>query len=92
MGGRSTSKAQERKQEVAQIFSKALFQIHKWHSNIKQLEYSNLIVPPEEQSFAKQQLKKMLGLKWDKQQDTLVVVIPKQETQPTKCWLRLMIP
>jgi len=26
----------------------------------------------------------MLGLKWDKQQDTLAVVIPKEETQPTK--------
>ena len=26
----------------------------------------------------------MLGLKWDKQQDTLAVVIPKDETQPTK--------
>ena len=26
----------------------------------------------------------MLGLKWDKQHDTLVVVIPEEETQPTK--------
>ena len=26
----------------------------------------------------------MLGLKWDKQQDTLAVVIPKEKNQPTK--------
>ena len=26
----------------------------------------------------------MLGLKWDKEQDTLAVVIPEEETQPTK--------
>ena len=71
--------------------SDATFHLHKWHSNVKQLEEdTNLIVAPEEQSFAKQQLNvkpsesKILGLKWDKQQDTLVVVIPKEETQPTK--------
>ena len=53
-------------------------------------EDTNLIVASEEQSFAKQQLNvkptesKMLGLKWDKEQDTLAVVIPEEETQPTK--------
>lgn len=90
-GGRNTSQAQQRKEKAIQIFSDATFQLHKWHSNVKQLEEDpNLIVPPEEQSFAKQQLNvkpsesKMLGLKWDKQQDTLAVVIPKEETQPTK--------
>ena len=91
MGGRNTSQAQQRKEKAVQIFSDATFQLHKWHSNIKQLEEDpGLIVAPEEQSYAKQQLNvkpsesKMLGLKWDKQQDTLAVVIPKEETQPTK--------
>ena len=90
-GGRDTSQAQQRKEKAVQIFSDATFQLHKWHSNIKQLEEDpNLIIVPEEQSFAKQQLNvkpsesKMLGLKWNKQQDTLAVVIPKEETQPTK--------
>ena len=90
-GGQSTSQTQERKEKAVGIFSDATFQLHKWHSNIKQLEEDpNLIAAPEEQSFAKQQLNvkpsesKMLGLKWDKQQDTLAVVIPKEEAQPTK--------
>jgi len=53
-----------------------------------------VIVAPEEQSFAKQQLNvkpsesKMLGLKLDKQQNTLAVVIPKEEAQPTKRGIR----
>ena len=90
-GGRNTSQAQQRKDKAVQIFSDATFQLHKWHSNVKQLEEdTNLTVSPEEQSFAKQQLNvkpsesKMLGLKWDKEQDTLAVVIPEEETQPTK--------
>lgn len=77
--------------KAVQIFSNATFQLHKWHSNVKQLEEdTNLIVASEEQSFAKQQLNvkptesKMLGLKWDKEQDILAVVIPEEETQPTK--------
>ena len=90
-GGQTTSHAQQRKEKAVQIFSDATFQLHKWHSNVKQLEEdTNLIVASEEQSFAKQQLNvkptesKMLGLKWDKEQDTLAVVIPEEETQPTK--------
>ena len=60
-------------------------------SNVKQLEQDTKpLVGSEEQSFAKQQLNvkpnesKMLGLKWDKHQDTLPVVIPVEEMQPTK--------
>lgn len=93
-GGRNTSQAQQRKEKAVQIFSDATFKLHKWHSNVKQLEEdTNTSAAPEEQSFAKQQLNvkpnesKMLGLKWDKQQDTLAVVIPEEETnlaQPTK--------
>ena len=90
-GGQTTSHAQQRKEKAVQIFSDATIQLHKWHSNVKQLEEdTNLIVASEEQSFAKQQLNvkptesKMLGLKWDKEQDTLAVVIPEEETQPTK--------
>lgn len=90
-GGGITSQAQQRKEKAVQIFSDATFKLHKWHSNVKQLEEdTNTSAAPEEQSFAKQQLNvkpnesKMLGLKWDKQQDTLAVVIPEEETPPTK--------
>lgn len=55
--GQTTSHAQKRKQKAVQIFSNATFQLHKWHSNVKQLEEdTNLIVASEKQSFAKQQL------------------------------------
>ena len=88
-GGQNTIQVQQRKEKAVELFSDAMFQLHKWHSNIKE-EDPNLIAAPEEQSFTKQQLNvkpsesMMLGLKWDKQQDTLAVMIPKEETQPTK--------
>ena len=44
-GGQTTSHAQQRKEKAVQIFSDATFQLHKWHSNVKQLEQdTNLIV------------------------------------------------
>lgn len=103
-GGQTTSHAQQRKEKAVQIFSDATFQLHKWHSNVKQLEEdTNLIVASEEQSFAKQQLNvkptesKMLGLKWDKEQDTLAVVIPEykpsqRSEESWERWLIFMIP
>ena len=90
-GGRNTSQAQQHKETAIEKFNDATFQLHKWHSNVKQLEEDTKpLVGSEEQSFAKQRLNvkpkdsKMLGLKWDKHQDTLAVVIPVEETQPTK--------
>jgi len=53
-GRQTTSHEQQRKEKAIQIFSAATFQLHKWHSNVKQLEEdTNLIVASEEQSFAK---------------------------------------
>ena len=69
----------------------ATFQLHKWNSNVEELEEeSKSVQVTDDQTFAKQQLNvnpsesKMLGLKWDKQRDTLSVVIPSETAQPTK--------
>ena len=64
--------------------------LHKWNSNVRELEDDKSLHHPEEQTFAKEQLNvepgqsKMLGLKWDKCKDTLAVVIPSEEITPTK--------
>ena len=90
-GGQTTSQAQQRKNGSKQILEDATFKLHKWNSNVSQLEEDNEpVVGSEEQTFAKQQLNvkpsepKMLGLKWNKQRDTLAVVIPTEGAAPTK--------
>ena len=90
-GGRNGTQAKQRKEKVISILGDATFELHKWNSNLKQLEEENIqMQTPEDQTYAKQQLNvnptksKMLGLKWDKQRDTLSVVIPTEEVQPTK--------
>ena len=81
-GGLTTQQAQKNKQESTVILHDATFQLHKWNSNHRVLEDStNAGSENEMQTYAKQQLdnkaegSKMLGLKWDKQRDTLKVVI-----------------
>ena len=62
----------------------ATFKLHKWNSNVEELE------PKSENTYAKQQLgakgneSKILGLPWDKQNDTLQVVYPQESTESTK--------
>lgn len=87
-GGRNGTQAKQRKEKA---MGDATFELHKWNSNLKQLEEESIqMQTPEDQTYAKQQLNvnpaesKMLGLKWDKQRDTLSVVIPTEEVQPTK--------
>lgn len=90
-GGQNASQVQQHKEAALQIFNGATFKLHKWHSNITQLEEgTEPMVGPEEQTFAKQQLNvkpsesKMLGPTWTNQQHTLAVVIHVEEVQPTK--------
>lgn len=87
-GGRNGTQAKQRKEKA---MGDATFELHKWNSNLKQLEEESIqMQTPEDQTYAKQQLNvnpaesKMLGLKWDKQRDTLSVVFPTEEVQPTK--------
>ena len=92
-GGTTVSEARELKRDAVTIFADGGFSLHKWHSNVPDLETT-----PQEQSldsdgdttYAKQQLEatagegcKILGLPWDKALDTLSIAIP-EEAIPTK--------
>ena len=77
-GWPTPEKAKCLKLEATEIFADAKFELHKWHSNEKQLE---TCCEDYEPSFAKEQLEngtaagecKLLGLGWDKVEDTLHV-------------------
>lgn len=69
----------------------AAFELHKWHSNIPQLESDKTKQSPEDQTYAKQQLGipeggggAILGPQWDKQRDASSVAIPVEKADNTK--------
>ena len=70
--------------------SDASFELHKWHSKEPQLEDRPPSTPYEEQSYAKQQLQaqssgsKLLGVKWNKEENTIAVQFPEVVSKPTK--------
>ena len=75
------------------IFSDAGFELHKWHSNVPELEENPCdCINYSEDTYAKQQLSanvsgegsKLLGLKWDKVADTLAITFPQERAEPTK--------
>ncbi|KAK3700050.1 hypothetical protein QZH41_004349 [Actinostola sp. cb2023] len=87
-GASTTDDAKKLKREAVEIFADAKFELHKWHSNEKELEtdYDNY-----EPSYAKQQLEgsskgecKLLGLSWDKVEDSLHVNFPAPQAELTK--------
>ena len=75
--------ARKLKHHAVEIFNRAKFTLHKWHSNVPELE---ITVPMTSLPFSKQQLGassvrgecKLLGLKRDKVDDTLHVSLPSQ--------------
>ena len=54
------------KSEAAEILESAKFPVHKWESNILELESENMPNPEE-----------ILGYSWDKREDTLELQIKK---------------
>ena len=98
-GGQDVKQAQTRKKLAQEIMSDATFELHKWHSNYPQLEGnpqptqgedSSQPETSEDQSNAKQQLlnkpseTKLLGVKWNKSEDTISVQFPSESSAPTK--------
>ncbi|XP_068723318.1 uncharacterized protein [Montipora capricornis] len=85
-GGQDVQQARTRKEIATEIMSDASFELHKWHSNEPQLEDRPPSTPYEEQSYAKQQLQaqssgsKLLGVKWNKEDDTIAVQFPEVVT------------
>ena len=82
--------AKKLKRETVEVFADIKFDLHKWHSNVPDLETTS---GNDESTFAKQQLgntlstgkSKLLGLPWDKLHDTLSVVFPDEPAKLTKC-------
>ena len=71
------------KESAQAIFSEAQFELHKWHSNIPALETDVTGSSEQESSYAKQQTK-LLGIPWNKEEDTIAVTFPSSPEQPTK--------
>ena len=89
----NVEQAETRKNLGREILEDATFHLHKWSSNVPALEAEGSQQSSEhlvEQSYAKTQLQvqpresKLLVLKWDKQNDTLKVTFPRDDTPPTK--------
>ena len=90
-GGLSVEQARERKSSAIEIFNDARFVLHKWGSNVTELEDTRELEEVDNDlSFAKQQVgaqpseSKVLGMPWDKKKDTLTVTFTKNETPKTK--------
>ena len=90
-GGPTRAKAETIKSASMEIFAKGTFKLHKWHSNVKELETACSLPVPEEETYAKEQLRtsrkegaSMLGLQWNKESDTISVNFPSGSTEPTK--------
>ena len=87
-GSNNLEGAQKQKTTAKTIFSDAGFTLHKWNSNVAELEDQQ--PNTGEQTFAKSQLNipqhetRQLGLKWDKIKDTLAVSFPATEPTLTK--------
>ena len=76
------------KETAKEIFKEAGFTLHKWHSNEPSLE-ERQANDEEETTFVKQKFgnhreTKILGIAWDKMNDTLSVKIPEIEVAETK--------
>ena len=89
-GGTTVPKAREMKNAATEIFADAAFELHKWHSNVAELE-STETDQSADQTFAKQQLRtssrgesSLLGLKWDKLKDVQSVTVPTEKADNTK--------
>ena len=89
LGSKDVMQAQLRKSTAVEIMDDAKFELHKWNSNVPELEDEHS-APSDDQSFAKQQLQvlpnqsKLLGLKWNKSTDTISVEFPERTPVTTK--------
>ena len=90
-GASDVGKCQDLKSDATEVFTDASFELHKWHSNAPKLE--DQCANPEnseDTTYAKEQLGsttgecKLLGLAWNKTEDTLSVVFPDEKVKPTK--------
>ena len=91
------------KESSVEIFGRASFKLHKWHSNRKELVKEEFDYLEFVESFAKQQLKskgsgtKLVGSGWNESEDTISISFEKKDSEPTnrgvyRLWPQYMIP
>ena len=87
LGGSDVNETRALKEAAIKVFNDGKFELHKWHSNISELEEStqnNCELTYAKESFGTIHAEtKLLGLTWDKNQDTLSVTFPKINEPPT---------
>lgn len=76
-GGGTIQEAKQKKATATEMFHQATFHLHKWHSNVTELELTEETETGDDLSYAKQQLGikprecGLLGLKWNKLTDEI---------------------
>ena len=90
-GGENMEITAEKKVITTEMFKDASFTIHKWHSNVPDLEAISSSPCEEELTYAKQQLRgaklsegKLLGIPWGREQDVISVILQITQTETTK--------
>ena len=91
-GGQTVEEAIKIKNSATELFAKAKFELHKWHSNDETLESTQVVSGGDAApTYAKMQLgvpeggeSRLLGLTWSKEGDTIGVNFPTEIAQPTK--------
>ena len=87
--GESTSDVDKIKSDSVNLFQRGGFKLHKWHSNEQALETNNS-VNENELNFVKQHLgtkpkeTKILGLLWEKREDSFIMQVPNVNKNATK--------
>ena len=88
-GEDTVDQVHELKGTAIRVFERAGFELHKWNSNVPELEVDNQLTE-DSQTYAKEQLgvktneTKLLGLPWDKVKDTLTVTFSGDSHEATK--------
>ena len=89
-GGNTQEEAQNLKESAMSVFQEPKFKLHKWHLNVPELETVGNVSEEQQESNAKEQLgvkageTKILGMVWNKTDDTLGVTFPEPCEQVTK--------
>ena len=89
-GGNTQEEARNLKESAMSVFQEAKFKLHKWHSNVPELETVGNVSEEQQERYAKEELgvkageTKMLGMVWNKTDDTLGVTFPEPCEQVTK--------
>ena len=86
-GGSLISDLEKFKRESISIMGDAQMELHKWHSNARSLELENgsdsmINITPDDQEES--QKAKILGMSWDKTQDTISINLWGKEANETK--------